>query len=744
MAVPEGLQKVIQATIPPNGESSSSVAVLDRPNDEKGEPIFEHTSQGYRAKWPNTDYEENELTIESPESKYDRLYDERDALIKDMNKVIRVFNAKADAPVAERNKVIKQYNDLLDRIIEKDNEMVETGKLFNYEEHERSYENPENPPYLPLEEELAVEPIEEQSVSPKAEVVKKIEAQNNEAAPLPKNAALRKLAHEIRGMTKRYPESQRSKQEAQAESNEAYRRRGEAILKDFEDLEKEAKETDDHLEAELEAQLGLNKPAEQEGQSLEIAGKSLEELQELVNKIQAEINRQIQERNGTSQENAALGETAVDEKETSEKKEKPEKAAKAKGTHADDVHATPHDKPAHPERAKAPGKAVPVREVEDKGTEIKVNHDQIEILDEDKKNKTWTDLRREAGMTTSQQKPDKDGRITWDEYKSLRPGEGVYPDKSGRARDAKTGQFADPTEHRKALVGEEHYQDYDYVVSKQSQAYYDKLNNIENENNNQSEVLNYKKMPLTKLARELAEVQYKYHKIEGGKESDLEEAGQIEKEIREAALKQYRKKAKASGDPELINNYENEMENFESMADRFLRAKLEDEILKTQEGKETLKSATKRWWSGVKNRFGVSHWEKNWNASDKKSAALHKDVVEDEPWEERERKKKENRYHTIIGRSVIFAQSPKTAGREAVTWDIHKKELLRDYGDLIDERRGRLELKADSDSLSSEDKARRAEAQRQLEIMEKLRDRTKEQPPIPNLLEAIGFERGLY
>ncbi len=418
--------------------------------------------------------------------------------------------------------------------------------------------------------------------------------------------------------------------------------------------------------------------------------------------------------------NRAAGESDA-EGETKAEEDQPDKAT-SQSEDAASAAQPSEDENSKPERTKAKGKKVPIEGSEDKGTSINIDHDKVEPKDEHDGSETiitWADIR----ASKSEQKPDKNGTLSWEEYVQFRPSKGTYPDKNGRARDAETNKFADPTSHRKALVGEEKYLDYNYEASRQSLDYYDKVNGIDNEGK-QFEAPDFSTLTLTELAKELALTQYQYHLTEGGKESDIEAAGTIEKEIREAAKALYLSKAKESGIQELIDNYEKEMEGFESMADRYLRAKLEDEALKTEAGKETFKSATKRWWSGVKNRFGVGHWDQGWNApADKAPASLNKDVVEEETWEEKQEKKKENRYKTIIGRSVVFAQSPKMErkyGGESLTWDIQKSELLRDYPDQFEEAvDGSLSLK-DTEAPQTD---QRKEAEERLRLAEQFRDR---------------------
>ncbi len=343
--------------------------------------------------------------------------------------------------------------------------------------------------------------------------------------------------------------------------------------------------------------------------------------------------------------------------------------------------------------------------------------------------------------------------LTWDEYIKHRPGKGTYPDADGRARDAETEKFASDTSHREALVGENNYLDYDYASSKQSLSYYDTVNGVDNRNNldadgKEKEASNFENLSITELARELARTKYHYHLVEGGKKDDLEESARIEAEIRAIAKAKYLEKAQNSGIQELIDNYEKEMDSFESMAERYLTAQLGDEALKKQSTIETVESEAvraaaaakeeaekgtikgniKKWWKGVKGRFGVEVWEDGWNSSDDPELALNKDVTPEKTWAEKQEIKKDNRYKTIIGRAVVFAQSPKMQEiyqGGSVTWPIHKAELLRDYPDQFKEVDGGLEFKLVG-PLNEEDQKRRTEAEDALKRLNTLKMETKE------------------
>lgn len=295
-----------------------------------------------------------------------------------------------------------------------------------------------------------------------------------------------------------------------------------------------------------------------------------------------------------------------------------------------------------------------------------------------------------------------------------------------RDEESKLRRFTTKQVYNEDIAGHElNPGDSPLTTPEELQARYNKINNIE-PNGEVDNGPDYSKMTITELARELALTMSRYQIPAGEaapKDGDVMGA---EDAIRAAAKAKYLEAAENTQNQEHIDNYEEQMETFESMADRYLRAKLESDILHTEAGKETFKSTVKRWWSGVKNKFGVKKWQDDWLVPVTESPkALQKDVAPETPAVEREERQKVNRYNVILGHSVLFAQSPKLQnlyGNESLTWQVHAAELRRDLPNTLELVDDEVRQKAEG-PLSDEDTKQLEIANKRLEQIKKFRDR---------------------
>lgn len=259
--------------------------------------------------------------------------------------------------------------------------------------------------------------------------------------------------------------------------------------------------------------------------------------------------------------------------------------------------------------------------------------------------------------------------------------------------------FTTERAYKEQFIGpHDHVEDYDYHITNQSTAYYDKLNNIDN----QGEVYEsprYDTMSITELVREAGKVKYSNpgNEPKGIVEPDLQA-------IRDAARAEYTRKAQASGEANIDQAVEKEMSLFNGMVDRYVRLRLIEDTEKTEAGRDTIKAQFKRWWSGMQHRFGVHHWDTLWSREPKEAPALNSGVSEDLPPEDQERKKVANRHNILLGRTALLAKlfkQPRQGGATAQTWRVHAAELARDFPDDFKfDKYGDLQRTKEDGSLS--------------------------------------------